>query len=120
MLLSALGAQSYSDGAKRCLLGVALLSQSIEVSVTDQLNPLLLDRLLNPRINQRAHFFLAFGQVWCQNATPESSRLLAKTDPHSPGQYRTNGTLQNSADFAKAFGCKAGQKMVSENACHVW
>jgi predicted metalloendopeptidase len=65
-------------------------------------------------------FFIGFAQVWCQNATPESSRLLAKTDPHSPGQYRTNGTLQNSVDFAKAFGCKAGQKMVSENACHVW
>jgi endothelin-converting enzyme/putative endopeptidase len=65
-------------------------------------------------------FFLGFAQVWCQNSTPESSRLLAKTDPHSPGQYRVNGTLQNSGDFAKAFGCKAGQKMVSANACHVW
>jgi putative endopeptidase len=65
-------------------------------------------------------FFIGFAQVWCQNSTPESSRLLAKTDPHSPGQYRTNGTLQNSPDFAKAFGCKAGQKMVSANACHVW
>jgi endothelin-converting enzyme/putative endopeptidase len=65
-------------------------------------------------------FFLGFAQVWCQNSTPESSRLLAKTDPHSPGQYRVNGTLQNSADFAKAFGCKGGQKMVSANACHVW
>ncbi len=65
-------------------------------------------------------FFIGFAQVWCQNSTPESSRLLAKTDPHSPGQYRTNGTLQNSSDFAKAFGCKAGQKMVSANACHVW
>ncbi|MBZ5503982.1 MAG: M13 family metallopeptidase [Acidobacteriia bacterium] len=65
-------------------------------------------------------FFLGFAQVWCQNSTPESSRLLAKTDPHSPGQYRVNGTLQNSAEFAKAFGCKAGQKMVSANACRVW
>jgi putative endopeptidase len=65
-------------------------------------------------------FFLGFAQVWCQNSTPESSRLLAKTDSHSPGQYRVNGTLQNSADFAKAFGCKSGQKMVSANACHVW
>ncbi len=65
-------------------------------------------------------FFLGFAQIWCQNATPESSRLLAKTDPHSPGEYRVNGTLQNSADFAKAFSCKAGQKMVSANACRVW
>jgi putative endopeptidase len=65
-------------------------------------------------------FFLGFAQVWCQNSTQESARLLAKTDPHSPGEYRVNGTLQNSADFAKAFNCKAGQKMVSANACHVW
>jgi len=65
-------------------------------------------------------FFLSFAQIWCQNSTPESSRLLAKTDPHSPGRYRVIGTLQNNADFAKAFGCKTGQKMVSENACRVW
>ena len=65
-------------------------------------------------------FFIGFAQVWCQNSTPESSLLLAKTDPHSPGQYRVIGTVQNSADFAKAFNCKPGQKMVSANACHVW
>ena len=65
-------------------------------------------------------FFLSFAQIWCQNQTPEVLRLRAKTDPHSPGQYRVNGTLQNDEDFAKAFGCKAGQKMVSANACRVW
>jgi putative endopeptidase len=65
-------------------------------------------------------FFIGFAQIWCENRTEESARLLAKTDPHSPGQYRVVGTVQNNADFAKAFNCKAGQKMVSENACHVW
>jgi predicted metalloendopeptidase len=65
-------------------------------------------------------FFIGFAQIWCENSTPESARLLAKTDPHSPGQYRVIGTLQNNADFAKAFNCKAGSKMVSTNACHVW
>jgi predicted metalloendopeptidase len=65
-------------------------------------------------------FFLGFAQIWCENRTDESARLLAKTDPHSPGQYRVQGPLQNNPDFAKAFGCKAGQKMVSQNACHVW
>jgi putative endopeptidase len=65
-------------------------------------------------------FFIGFAQVWCQNQTPESARLLAKTDPHSPGEYRVVGTVQNSSDFAKAFNCKPGQKMVSQNACHVW
>jgi predicted metalloendopeptidase len=65
-------------------------------------------------------FFIGFAQIWCENRTDESARLLAKTDPHSPGQYRVQGPLQNNPDFAKAFGCKAGQKMVSQNACHVW
>jgi predicted metalloendopeptidase len=65
-------------------------------------------------------FFIGFAQVWCENHTPESARLLAKTDSHSPGEYRVIGTVQNNADFAKAFKCKPGQKMVSTNACHVW
>jgi len=65
-------------------------------------------------------FFLGFAQIWCENRTDESARLLAKTDTHSPGRYRVLGTLQNNPDFARAFGCKAGQKMISQNACHVW
>ncbi|HWR15041.1 MAG TPA: M13 family metallopeptidase [Terriglobales bacterium] len=65
-------------------------------------------------------FFLGYAQIWCQNVTPESSRLLAKTDPHSPGKYRVNGVVQNSAEFQSAFGCKTGQPMVRENACRVW
>jgi putative endopeptidase len=65
-------------------------------------------------------FFLSFAQIWCQNVTPETSRVLAKVDPHSPGKYRVNGVVQNSAEFQKAFGCKPGQPMVSENACRVW
>ncbi len=42
------------------------------------------------------------------------------TDPHSPGKYRVNGVVQNMPEFQKAWGCKAGQPMVAENACHVW
>lgn len=65
-------------------------------------------------------FFIGFAQIWCENRTDASSRLLAKIDPHSPGKFRVIGTVQNDADFAKAFHCKPGDKMVSENACHVW
>ncbi len=65
-------------------------------------------------------FFLGYAQVWCQNVTPETSRVLAVTDPHSSGQFRVNGVVVNSEAFQKAFSCKAGQPMVSENACHVW
>jgi putative endopeptidase len=65
-------------------------------------------------------FFLGFAQVWCQNVRPEQARLRALTDPHSPGQYRVNGTLRNMPEFQKAFSCQPGQPMVSDNACHVW
>ncbi len=65
-------------------------------------------------------FFLGFAQVWCENSSDESKRLLAQTDPHSPGQYRVNGVVSNMPEFQKAFACKAGQPMVRYPACRVW
>jgi putative endopeptidase len=65
-------------------------------------------------------FFIGFGQVWCQNQTEQSARVLAKTDPHSTGEWRTNGSVQNFDEFGKAFGCKVGQPMMPTNSCRVW
>jgi putative endopeptidase len=65
-------------------------------------------------------YFLAYGQIWCQNVTDQEARKRVLTDPHSPGRWRVNGAVQNSAAFQQAFGCKAGQPMVAENACRVW
>jgi len=65
-------------------------------------------------------FFLGFGRVWCEKRRPEYSRMLVTIDPHSPGKYRIDGVVQNMPEFQKAWGCKAGQPMVAENACRVW
>jgi putative endopeptidase len=65
-------------------------------------------------------FFISFAQQWCANITPERLRVISKVDPHAPVRFRTLGTLRNDPDFAKAFGCKAGQAMVSANSCRVW
>jgi predicted metalloendopeptidase len=65
-------------------------------------------------------FFLGYGQVWCTNATPEALRLQVQTNPHSPGEFRVNGTVSNMEQFSKAFVCKPGQRMVRANACRVW
>jgi predicted metalloendopeptidase len=65
-------------------------------------------------------FFLGFGRVWCEKRRPEFSRARVLTDPHSPGRYRVNGTVQNMPEFQKAWSCKANQPMVAENACRVW
>jgi predicted metalloendopeptidase len=77
----------------------------------------------NPTIDgftPEQRFFVGFAQVWCENVTPQRARELALTDPHSPGRFRVIGTVQNSPDFSKAFGCKTGDPMVPESACHVW
>jgi putative endopeptidase len=66
-------------------------------------------------------FFLSFGQIWCQNQTEPEARNRAKTDPHSSGQWRTNGAVQNFDEFGKAFGCKVGAPMMPANGgCRVW
>ena len=65
-------------------------------------------------------YFLGFAQVWCQNQTDQSARQSALTDPHSPGQWRANGSVQNFEEFGKAFGCKKGQPMYPEHSCRVW
>ncbi|MGI4757868.1 MAG: M13 family metallopeptidase [Janthinobacterium lividum] len=65
-------------------------------------------------------YFLGFAQVWCENTREETARMRAKTDPHSPGEFRTNGAVQNSARFAEAFSCKQGDAMAPVNACRVW
>ncbi len=66
-------------------------------------------------------FFISFGQVWCENQTEQSAVNRAKTDPHSSGEWRVKGTVQNFAEFGKAFGCHPGQPMMPENGgCRVW
>jgi putative endopeptidase len=65
-------------------------------------------------------YFLGFAQVWCQNQTDASARQRVLVDPHSPGEWRVNGSVQNFDEFGKAFGCTKGQPMYPVNSCRVW
>ncbi len=65
-------------------------------------------------------FFIGMVQWACGETRPEMKRELAITDPHSPEEYRINGVVSNMPEFANAFSCKAGQKMVRANVCRVW
>ena len=67
-------------------------------------------------------FFLSWAQIWRINQRPETTRQLVQTDPHSPGQFRTIGPLQNFPEFHKAFSCKDGDKMVRpvSNRAKIW
>jgi endothelin-converting enzyme/putative endopeptidase len=79
---------------------------------------------LEPRegLTPEQRFFVGFAQWDCNNARPESLRVQAATNPHSPGQYRINGVVVNMPEFEKAFACKPGQAMVKPDAkrCKVW
>ena len=65
-------------------------------------------------------FFIGYAQWACENERAENLRVSAITNPHSPGWARVNGIVIDMPQFAKAFGCKAGQPMVSEKPCKVW
>jgi len=65
-------------------------------------------------------FFLGYAQIWCENSTEQSARMQAATNPHSPGEFRANGVLQNMPEFQEAFSCKVGDPMVSADPCRVW
>jgi endothelin-converting enzyme/putative endopeptidase len=65
-------------------------------------------------------FFVGMAQWACGDERPESKRLHAAIDPHSPLEYRINGVVANLPQFGEAFACKAGQPMMRVNACRVW
>jgi putative endopeptidase len=68
----------------------------------------------------RQRFFLSNAYSWCSNVRPEVARLIVTTDPHSLPIFRIDNVVSNMPEFAQAFGCKAGQRMVRANACRVW
>ena len=56
-------------------------------------------------------FFIGWAQVWASKEREETLLLRVKTDPHSPSEYRCNGSLVNLPSFYAAFGVKDGDKM---------
>ncbi|XP_022336813.2 neprilysin-like [Crassostrea virginica] len=65
-------------------------------------------------------FFINFAQVWCGNMRKEDAINRIRTGVHSPGRFRVIGTLQNSADFSRAFNCPATSYMNPPTKCSVW
>jgi putative endopeptidase len=106
-----LGENTADNGGLR-IAYMALLSTLADQGKTIE------DKIEGYSAKQR--FFLGFAQVWCENQTEQSSRQRALTDPHSPGRWRVNGSVQNFDEFGNAFGCTKGQPMYPVNSCRVW
>jgi predicted metalloendopeptidase len=56
-------------------------------------------------------FFLGFAQVWRCKYRDDDLKNRLTVDPHSPAEYRANGTPRNVAGFYSAFGVKEGDRM---------
>ncbi|MEO6654686.1 MAG: M13 family metallopeptidase [Pyrinomonadaceae bacterium] len=65
-------------------------------------------------------FFLGWAQVWAAKSTSEAERGQVLGDPHSAAKWRVNGPISNMPEFASAFGCKTGAKMIREKVCQIW
>jgi len=55
--------------------------------------------------------FINFAQIWRDKVRDAARIERLKVDPHSPGQFRANGTLRNQNAFDEAFDVKPGDAM---------
>ena len=67
-------------------------------------------------------FFIGFAQIWRTLMREDALRQQVMTDPHSPGEYRTNGVLRNIPEFYAAFNVQPGDKMYlpPEQRVRIW
>jgi predicted metalloendopeptidase len=65
-------------------------------------------------------FFVANGRIWAANHRPEFAQLMAKTNEHPLGRFRSIGSVSNMPEFAQVFGCTDGSPMVHEPRCQIW
>ena len=67
-------------------------------------------------------FFLAFARGWATSIRPQFEQLLVNQDPHPLARFRVLGPLSNMPQFAAAFQCKDGDRMVrpTKDRCVIW
>jgi predicted metalloendopeptidase len=96
--------------------GLAIAYKAYKISLHGQPAPVI-DGLTG---DQR--FFMGWAQVWRSKMRDAAQIQQVKTDPHSPGQFRANGTLRNQPAFYEAFGVKEGDKMYlkPEDRVTIW
>ena len=67
-------------------------------------------------------FFLGFAQVWRSVIRDEQLRRQVVSDPHSPAEYRANGTVRNMDEWYRAFDVKATAKLYlpADQRVRIW
>ena len=55
--------------------------------------------------------FISFAQIWHDKVRDAARIERLKVDPHSPGQFRANGSLRNQSAFDAAFDVRPDDAM---------
>jgi len=98
------------------LAGLTMAYRAYKLSLDGKESPVI-DGLTG---DQR--FFMGWSQVWRTIIRDEEAVRLIKVDPHSPGEFRANGTLRNIDEFQTAFDTKQGDGMylAPEDRVKIW
>jgi putative endopeptidase len=94
--------------------GVSIAYEALQLTLAGK------PRTLIDGFTPEQRFFLGWAQARRTTFRDASLRLQVLTGVHSPGEFRVNGPLSNMPEFAKAFGCKAGDPMVRANPTKIW
>jgi putative endopeptidase len=89
--------------------GVNAAYDGLQLYLKENENPGLIDGL-----TPEQRFFISWATVWRTKSRDEAIKNQVKTDPHSPGMYRSYVPVQNIDAFYDAFGIKKGDGMYIE------
>jgi predicted metalloendopeptidase len=78
--------------------GLAIAAEAYRISL-DGTEPPVLDGFTGMQ-----RLLLGWAQVWREKSRPEEKVRLLSVDPHSPAEFRCNGTVRNVPEFYEAFG----------------
>jgi predicted metalloendopeptidase len=85
--------------------GLAIAYKAYKISLGGKASPVI------DGLSGEQRVFMGFGQVWRTKMREQQAIVQIKTDPHSAGRFRANGTVVNQPAFYEAFGVKEGDKM---------
>ena len=97
--------------------GVNIAFDALQMYLKDKGN---VDKISNFTQDQR--FFISWGTVWRTLSKEQYLTNQVKTDPHSPGYFRSFGPLVNVDAWYKAFDVKEGDKLYKkpEDRIKIW
>jgi predicted metalloendopeptidase len=85
--------------------GLAIAAKAYRISLKGEKAPVI-DGLTGEQ-----RLYMGWAQVWRSKMREQQQIASIKADPHSPDQFRANGSLRNQPGFYEAFGVKPGDKM---------